>query len=79
MRLLAALILALPLAAQQPQLTPSRTPHAGRMNLADKTWDDWQRPHRRAGARLRRAALAPLPARSARRRRYARRLAEEAA
>jgi dienelactone hydrolase len=37
------LLVALPLAAQEPQLTPSRPPHAGRINAVDKTWEDWQK------------------------------------
>jgi dienelactone hydrolase len=36
------LLLALPLAAQEPQLTPSHPPHAGRMNTVDKTWEEWR-------------------------------------
>lgn len=43
MKFLVVMLAALPLAAQQPQLTPSRPPHAGRINAIDKTWEDWQR------------------------------------
>jgi dienelactone hydrolase len=59
MKILLVLLAALPLGAQQPVLAPSRTAPAGqRMNLLDRSWEDWQK---RTGAQA--PDFATLPSR----------------